>query len=262
MACRFLLTDSNGRTRRGSCVEKICSYIISPKDSDIIVQNIWECGESPLLAVMSNPLHVDGVGPPRLFKVSCHTIRSTDTSCLRECHAHELEVPMVSAEQKLVFAMYSVRELSPDHAFAAWVVRWLANIDRSDIGAILARRELERTAEQIDGLLSAHTWFWQSKKKHRLLHEDQFEFLRRARDVVDAAITLIEQPERWQVTVAELIATATSGLHSRNKRIEFAELATKVVTLNGNMRVAEQRVELSRCVEEDSPTGPSTNVNS
>jgi hypothetical protein len=255
---RYLMTDLDGRTRRGFRIETGRVDVRNAWNTDIVAENIWECGESPLLAVMANPVHVECVRP-RLFQLSGNTVNNAGVAYFQHHRIREIDIPSVSAEQKLVFAMYCVRTLSPEHAFAAWAERWLAKIDRSVVGAKLVRHEIERAAEQTDKSLAALSGFWVSKKKLRCIYENEFEFLRRARDVVDAAITLIEKPRQWQVTLAELVATATSGLLDEKLRSELAELAVRIIPGEESRKQRGEPDRLSRRRDDEGFEEPKVN---
>jgi len=247
---KYLLVDLSGRSRRGTLIEANRAAVNRQFGGEIVSQNIWECADSPLLAVMINPLHTECVRP-RLFEL--RGIFKDKNICLNRIG--EIDIPEVSAEQKLAFAMYCVRTLSPEHAFAAWVERWLANIDRSLVGAIMVRRELERTAEQTDQSLSSLSGFWGSPIDQSRICEQEFEFLRRARDVVEAAITLIEKPRQWRVTLAELVAVATSNMLDDSNKSEFASLAVSIFPAAPGRRQMSEPKRLFRR-RDDAPDKP------
>lgn len=239
---KYLLVDLKGRSRRGMLIEVDRASVNRRLGGEIVSRNIWECADSPLLAVMINPLHAEFVRP-RLFELR----GDFDDKKINLQRVREVAVPEVSPEQKLVFAMYCIRSLAPEHIFAAWSERWLANIDRSVTGAQLARRELSRLAESTDETLATLSGFGARTQEIDSICDEESEFLRRARDVVDAAITLMEKPRQWRVTLAELVATATSNILDDSRRSEFADLAVHVIpTKPGRRRMPESRHLLRR----------------
>ncbi|MEE8481988.1 MAG: hypothetical protein V3S12_01415, partial [Acidiferrobacterales bacterium] len=65
---KYLLVDDDGRSRRGGVIEAEAANASLQYRRQIISQNIWECAETPLLAVLINPLHAESV-VPRLFEL-------------------------------------------------------------------------------------------------------------------------------------------------------------------------------------------------
>jgi len=249
---KYLLTDLNGKTRRGTTIETNRKNG-KRQHGDIVSQNVWECADTSLLAIMINPLHAECVRP-RLFEIRGEFKQDRNTVH----RVGEIVLPDVSPEQKLAFAMYCVRSLVPDHTFGAWVERWLANIDRSIVGAQQVRRQLEMSAEQGDKALAMLSDFGARESDINRLHDSEFEFLRRARDVVDAAATLIEKPRQWQVTLSELVATATNHILGDTRRSELAELAVRVVPASSNKRQLSEPKRLLRRRDDDRPRKPNT----
>lgn len=247
---KYLLVDLKGRSRRGMLIEADRAVANRRLGGEIVSRNIWECADSPLLAVIINPLHAECVRP-RLFELrGVFDDQKIDLRRIRE-----VAVPGVSPEQKLAFSMYCIRSLAPDHAFAAWAERWLSNIDRSVIGAQLTRRELIQSAESTDKTLVTLFGFGASAREIDRIYDKESEFLRRARDVVDAAITLIEKPRQWRVKLAELVATATSNILDDSRRSELADLAVCIIpTESGRRQISESRSLLRR--HDDAPVKP------
>lgn len=249
---KYLLTDVNGRSRRGTIIEANCANPNRQFGGDVVSRNIWECADTPLLAVMVNPLHAECV-LPRLFEIRGFGQEQNKIDRIRE-----IGLPKVLPEQKLAFAMYCVRSLAPDDAFAAWVERWLANIDRSFVGVQLVRRQQAETAAQGDKIMATLSGFGARTSEINRLYDSEFEFLRRAGDVVDAAATLIEKPRQWQVTLSELVATATSNILDDTKRSEFAKLAVQVISADNNKRQMSQPKRLLRRRDDERPRKPNT----
>ncbi|MFV1997071.1 MAG: hypothetical protein ACC641_03575 [Acidiferrobacterales bacterium] len=249
---KYLLANLEGRTRRGMTIEINRTFGKRQYSSDIVSRNIWECADTPLLAIMINPLHAECVRP-RLFEIRGEFGQGQNTIH----RVGEVILPDVSPEQKLAFAMYCVRSIVPEHAFGAWVERWLANIDRSIVGAQQVRQQLAMSAEQGDKALAMLSDFGTRRSDLNRLHDSEFEFLRRARDVVDAAAALIEKPRQWRVMLSELVATATNNILGDSRRSEFAELAVQVVPANNKRQLSEPK-RLLRRRDDDRPRKPTT----
>lgn len=239
---KYLLVDDDGRSRRGGVIEAEAANASLQYRRQIISQNIWECAETPLLAVLINPLHAESV-VPRLFELRGNM--DDDKFVLHR--VREIVAPSVSPEQKLIFAMLCVRALTPDQLFSAWVDRWLSSTDRSVASVKRLRRQLEASAKKGDESLVALTEFGTRADEINRLYEKEFEFLRRACDVVDAATALLTMPSQWRVTLSERVATATNNVLSDKKVIEFSKRAIKtILTASNNRQMSEPRRVMRR----------------
>lgn len=248
---KYLLADLHGRTRRGMTIETKRANGKRYYGDDIVSRNIWECADTPLLAIMINPLHAECVRP-RLFEISSKFGQDQNTVH----RVREINLPEVLPEQKLAFAMYCVRSLVSECVFGTWVERWLANNDRSMTGVKLVRRQLALSAEQGDKALAMLSDIGTRRNEINRLHDGEFEFLRRARDVADAATTLIEKPRQWQVILSELVATSTSNILGDSRQSGFAELAIKVISADSNKRQMSEPKRLLRRRDDDKPRKP------
>ena len=222
----YLLTDEDGRCFRASRLLAGTCWQYADDGLDVISQNIWECGSTPELAVMKNPLHAESV-KPRLFKVSLRE-KYVGASRTRELTINEDEMPAVSPEQKLAFAMYVVRQLAPEHAFSHWVERWLSRMDRSVTGVRLAMKSLVETAEEVDiSVVELNRLGLRGAAKSDY-HEAKYDFLWRAYEIAEAALAMITKPEHWQNLVAEKVATVVGGVLNEAQLADLADLAMLV----------------------------------
>ncbi len=212
---------------------------------DIISQNLWECSESPVLAVMKNPLHAE-CDKPKLFRIDCREKTKRD-SVIREFSISDDDLPKVSSEQKLAFAMYVVRELAPEHRFSHWVERWLSRVDRSRTGARLAMQSLIETAEEVEISLNELTRLGFQKSKAHEFQKSKHDFLWRAWSVAEAAVVFIERPERWEITLAEKVVAAVKGTLNETHLADLADLAMYVAPEKPNANyISPPRVIIRR----------------
>lgn len=225
-ATYYLLTDENGRCFRASTLLAGTSWQYANDGLDVISQNIWECGTTPVLAVMKNPLHAE-CAKPRLYKVALRE-RYVGASRTRELTIDENEMPAVSPEQKLAFAMYVVRQLAPEHSFSHWAERWLSRIDRSVTGARMAMNSLVETVKEVDVSIAELNRLGLHGPGASDYHDAKYDFLWRAYEVVEAALASILKSEHWQQDVAEKVATATRGALTEEQLADLADLAMHV----------------------------------
>ena len=88
----------------------------------------------PLLAVFLNPIHAN-FSNPRLFEIEAEgkikKDRGLKFGCTRMTLVKELELPQVTSEQCVKFAIYCALEVCKDKKFVTWAKNWLNGTDRS-----------------------------------------------------------------------------------------------------------------------------------
>lgn len=202
---------------------------------------------------MKNPLHAECHGS-RLFKLD-YRKKTRCEAATRELDISEVPVPTVVAEQKLAFAMYAVRQLAPEHRFSHWVERWLSRIDRSRTGARLAMLSLVESAEEVEILLDELSRLGFQESRARSYQNTKLDFLWRAWSVAEAAIVYVEKAERWDVALAEKIATSVKGAFNEGGLADLADLAMHV---ESKVPVSSYVSEPSVIVRRDEERLPST----
>jgi hypothetical protein len=222
----YLLTAHDGSCFRTGKLQSGAFRHRANVGQDVVSQNIWECAATPDLAVMKNPLHAQNPGT-RLFTIDLRENRIPQ-SVTRELKISPAVIPAVSPEQKLAFAMYVVRQLAPEHEFSHWVERWLSRIDRSSIGTKLAIRSLIDTAEEVDISIAEMSELGFKGARLSDYHDAKYDFLWRAYDVVEAAMLMLEKPNRWHASLSEKVATCTQGALEEEQLADLADVAMHV----------------------------------
>lgn len=223
----YLLTDNKRITRRGIEL-RVGRYNQSRSGlGDIISSNSWECAPSAVLAVMINPLAEENARP-RLFELREKIYVGTDSEDMINLQVREIFVPAVSLTQRIAFAALAVRALNSQHAFSDWVERWVYNVDRSVIGIRVARESLRPVSDEMLSLKAALEAVGASfGDDSKSLCDD--EFARRAREVLQAAMSYTGRIHGWQLAVAEHVATAVAGLHDLSDLDRHANEAVALV---------------------------------
>jgi hypothetical protein len=89
---------------------------------------------SPLLAVLLNPIHA-GFENPRLFEIEVageiKEDRGLKFGCTKMRLVKELELPAVTMEQRIKFAIYCALEICAEPEFVKWANGWLDGTYRS-----------------------------------------------------------------------------------------------------------------------------------
>lgn len=116
----------------------------------------------PRLAVLFNPIHAD-IRNPRIHKIECDEI---GTDGLKGWARHqriieEIDLPVISLEQKVAFAIYCAKPFCNDPAWLSWAENWMNGTDRS-AWAASAARSTSRTAPAAYATIAvvrAATWW-------------------------------------------------------------------------------------------------------
>ena len=136
---KYKLTDQNMQTyqgfqwnlgewrkARGSSEKSLCS-------------NGWlHCYDSPLLAVLHNPIHAD-ISNPRLFEVEvdgdCKNDNGIKCGYKRMRLVREISIPTITTEQKIKYAILCAKQVCFEKEWNMWADNWLSNVDRTSADA-------------------------------------------------------------------------------------------------------------------------------
>lgn len=118
--CKWILgkwKKARGNSRKGLC------------------SNAWlHCYDSPLLAVLLNPIHAN-IKNPRLFEVEVKGMSKNDRGTKRGFKQmkliKELDVPNITTEQRIKFVILCAIEVYESKSFNVWAKNWLSGADKS-----------------------------------------------------------------------------------------------------------------------------------
>jgi len=114
----------------------------------------------PLLASLLNPIHAD-IRNPILFAIEAEGARKNDhglkVGFTRMRLMQELDLPVLTPEQRIAFGIYCALEVYSEPSFVAWAQCWLGGSDRSPetawapsaAAAARAAAELSKTLDLI-----------------------------------------------------------------------------------------------------------------
>jgi len=92
------------------------------------------CYDSPVLAVLLNPIHAD-IENPRLFKCKCGGKTKNDNGLKRGYSEmtliSEVDLPEITTDQKIKFAILCALEVYKEPIFKKWTESWLSGKDRT-----------------------------------------------------------------------------------------------------------------------------------
>jgi hypothetical protein len=103
---------------------------------------VLHCYSDPRLAILFNPIHAN-IREPKLMEISCSPIVNTDGlkhACKEQTPVKFLELPTISLNQKVAFAIKCSMLVYKAAGFIAWAEKWLSGEDRTCAAARAAAR--------------------------------------------------------------------------------------------------------------------------
>ena len=100
-----------------------------------LCSDAWlHCYDSPLVAILHNPVHVD-IGNPRLFEVEVAGETKNDNGMKRGFRrmrlVKELSTPVITTIQRAAYGILCAKQVCTDPGFAIWADRWLSGENRA-----------------------------------------------------------------------------------------------------------------------------------
>jgi hypothetical protein len=132
MTVRYKLTDKNLRTH-GGCQLVVGEWHETDGCGHLCGPGWLHCYDAPVLSVLFNCIHAK-VSTPRLFE--CETgeevnDRGIKRGVTRMRLVRELEIPCVTIDQRVRFAILCAKKVCVDPKWNSWADRWLSGADRS-----------------------------------------------------------------------------------------------------------------------------------
>ena len=123
-------------------------YTIDKPGNKMCSDEVFHCYNNPLLAVLFNPIHVN-IENPRLFEIEVPEFVNNDQlkySSKSQKLIKEIDLPVISTEQRVEFAIRVTKIVCKDEAWNAWADRWLNGEDRTGPSAYAAYAAANRGA--------------------------------------------------------------------------------------------------------------------
>jgi len=145
MTYKYKLTDQDMKTHNGF-QWKLNKWVKTSGEGYLCHDGWLHCYDDPLLAVLHNPIHAD-IENPRLFR--CEVKGKTKRKGQMKCGwsemrlVEELEVPKITTEKRVKYAIYCALEVYKDEEFRVWAENWLSGKDRSKEAARAAAKATE-----------------------------------------------------------------------------------------------------------------------
>lgn len=131
----YKLTDQDMRTHGGYQWELGKEVTVEPDEHGerrLCTRTVLHAYRDPLLAVLMNPIHAD-IDSPRLFEAEGEIVADdgAKVGCSQLRLVRELDVPQVTVEQRIRFAVLCALEVCDEPGFVTWAQRWLLGEDRT-----------------------------------------------------------------------------------------------------------------------------------
>ena len=206
---RYLLTNAEHETWRGSRVSLGRSVISSKSEDSVIDRNTEELGDSPLVAVMLNPWHAQ-IDHQKMLELEIGEIEAIhDNRCIYMT-VRETGVPSVTTDQKIVFALMALQEVYQNPVFNEWADGWISGSDRSAESA---------------GKMFAHLGKIAGESTDDSGIANIGDFCSRASEAIFAAQMYMDRSENWPLLASRSVSRAAGGLHHRADLVAIAERA-------------------------------------
>ena len=206
MNCK--LANENDQTKKGTQWGEGVTHETSG-EGDLCGPGWLHYYEDPLLAVLHNPIH--GVFNPstmHLWEIVAEGVIKKDgqmkAGCSKMTTVRRIEIPSVTMEQRVKYAILCALEVCQEPLFVAWANKWLSGEDRS-------ARSAESAAESAWSAWSARS-VWSARS---------------AWSAAESAWSAVESARVTRVTRVARVAAARSA-RSAEAAAQAAEVAEAV----------------------------------
>ena len=137
----FKLTDANGRTKNDTQWGDGKSHKTIGPGISLCTKDVIHAYRDPLLAVLMNPIHGQ-FSDPQLWEAEGDVVTDdgTKVGCKLLTTLRQIDLPDVTTEQRVRFAILVAKEVYTDVEFVKWADLWLSGDDRSKSAAESAAR--------------------------------------------------------------------------------------------------------------------------
>jgi len=107
-------------------------YTIDKPGSKLCSDQVFHFYESPEEAIIFNPIHAN-IKNPLIYSCKCENIVATDGTkggCKSMTLLKKIELPAITIEQKITFAIYCAKTVYKGKRWNKWADNWLSGKDR------------------------------------------------------------------------------------------------------------------------------------
>jgi hypothetical protein len=139
---KYKLTTQN-LTTHNDCQWEIGVQKKTTGEGGLCGQGYLHYYDSPLLAVLLNIIHAN-IETPRLFEIEAEGKHLNNNGlkggCTRLTLVREIQLPEVTTNQRIAFAILCAKEVCQNETWNAWADKWLSGRDRSEKAAVKAMK--------------------------------------------------------------------------------------------------------------------------
>ena len=176
---KFILVDNQGNTADKQHIETGKFHLGSGDEVDKSVAAIMNSGDnSPILAVLNYPGAIDA--GLKMFLLNVWNLEGDGYSIVKE-----VEMPTITAEHKLAFAIKAVGAIYNFPAYKKWADEWISGADRSAASLMAIQKQVDEEIAELKGMQEvAYSMGLNIDTEEHAVKEAQFE---RAKVVFHAA---------------------------------------------------------------------------
>ena len=222
---KYLLTNSENHTRRGSCIVPGHSIFLSQVPNNIVAENASEIGTSPLVAIMLNPWHAQ-LDKPKMVQMLFTTVDVDTSSPTISMDVREVDVPETTTDQKIIFALMVITEIYGNEQFNQWAEKWINGSDRGARSAGRLIAALGKLARQERGVTESLRAMGVRASEIEESGGQDNNFCARASEAVFAAQMYVDRADNWPLLASRSVRSAVMGLAMR---ADFAAIAERAI---------------------------------
>lgn len=143
----YKLTDQDGQTRNHTQWGENVTHSGTGK-AELCTDGVIHAYEDQNIGLFMNPIQA-GFKNPRLWECSGEVAvrdHQLKCGCFTLTTIRELEIPPISTDQRVAFAIWCALKVCDDANFNQWCENWISGTDRS-LGAAAEARAAARAAE-------------------------------------------------------------------------------------------------------------------
>jgi hypothetical protein len=235
---RYLLTDAENHTWRGSTIYPGRSVYSMNTQNNIVATNASEIGESPLVAIMLNPWHAE-VENQKMLELEFSMISMVKHDPRINLLIRETQTPSVTTDQKIVFALMVIQDVYKNEVFNNWSDNWISGNDRSPESAGKMFAYLGKFARENKGLDDSLKAMGMRDEDMKNLDTDDKDFCARASEAIFAAQMYMDRPENWPLLASRSVSRAVTGLRDRT---DLAAMADKAIASSAKGAMRRRKV--------------------
>jgi hypothetical protein len=221
---RYLLTDAENHTWRGSTIYPGHSVFSSNTPDNIVSTNADEMGESALMAIMLNPWHSQ-LEQRKMLELEFSQISVVKSDPRISMLVRETQVPSVTTDQKIVFALMVIQEVYKNEVFCNWSENWISGNDRSPESAGKMFSYLGMYARKNQGRDESLKAMGLRSQDLNYIDADDRDFCARSSEAIFAAQMYMDRSENWPLLASRSVSRAVTGLRDRADLAAVAEKA-------------------------------------